>query len=107
MTSRPRPAMPTPAPLMKIVAVAAATAVTLTGCSAVVTSRGEPVTEEREISGVHAVTLEAAGRLTVSVGDTPSLTITADEGVVDRITSDVRDGHLVLGLPGRLVNVVV
>lgn len=105
--SRPAASRPTPTRtrLARALALTAVTAVVLNGCAGVVTSRGEPVTEEREVSDVHAVTLAAVGSLTVSTGATPSLTITADEGVLGRITSEVDDGHLVLGLPGRLVNV--
>ena len=46
--------------------------------------------------------------IAASTGDEPGLTVTvtvtAGEQVIDRLTSEVRDGVLVLDLPGRWVN---
>lgn len=59
---------------------------------------GSTVTQERDVSGASAVTLAGVGRLDVSIGPTASLEITAGERLMDRITSDVTDGMLVLDL---------
>lgn len=72
-----------------------ALAVGLTACGSQV---GPRATEEREVEDVTAVRLSTSGTLTVEQGDTPSLTITAGEEALPRLTSDVQDGVLVLGL---------
>lgn len=89
-------------PTLVVTAVAAGAA--LAGCGGVAIGTGDLVTQDREISAVTAVTLATAGRLTVSTGDEPGLTVTAGEQVIDRLTSEVHDGVLVLDLPGRWVN---
>ena len=62
---------------------------------------GPTVTQERDVSGADAVTLAGVGRLDVTIGPTASLEITAGERLMDRITSDVTDGTLVLDVrPG-------
>lgn len=59
------------------------------------------VTETREVAGFGRVSLGGIGALTITQGDCESLAIEADERVLPRITSDVEDGTLVLGLkPG-------
>lgn len=89
---------------MNLRTIAAATAlalsaVALTGC---VVYSGPPATEEREVSSdVHAVIMETGGDLVVTLGDTPSLTVTAPAGVLDRLTSTSANGTLTLGrVPG-------
>mgnify|MGYP000076511067 CR=1 FL=1 len=72
-----------------------ALALGLTACGGPV---GPRTTEERDVEDVTAVRLSTSGNLTVEQGDTPSLTITAGEEVLPRLTSEVRDGVLVLGL---------
>lgn len=49
----------------------------------------------REFENVSGVELDTSGDLTISEGE-PSLTIHAPEGILDQLTSDVRDGVLVL-----------
>lgn len=78
--------------------VLAAATLGVAGCSAV--GGGPTTTEERTVDGVRAVDLRTSGSLTVELGDAPSLTITAREGVLDELTSDVEDGTLVLGREG-------
>lgn len=87
-----------------IVLTAAAVSAVLAGCGGVAFGTGDLVTQDREIADVTAVVLATAGRLTVTTGDEPGLTVTAGEQVIDRLTSEVRDGVLVLDLPGRWVN---
>lgn len=78
--------------LTAILAVAAAL---LAGCDGPSTA-GPLVTQERDVAGATAVTLAGVGRLILSTGPTPSLTVTAGEGIIDRITSEVDDGVLTL-----------
>lgn len=101
---------PRPGRARRVGAVLVLTAATVgvAGCSGV--GGGPTVTEERTIDGVHAVDLRTSGSLTVELGDAPSLTVTAREGVLDELTSEVEDGTLVLGreggprwgMPGRI-----
>lgn len=89
---------------MNLRTIAAATAialsaVALTGCAIYA---GPPTTEDREVaSDVHAVVLESGGDIVVTLGDTPSLTVTAPAGAIDRLTSTSANGVLTLGrVPG-------
>lgn len=80
----------------------AATAVVLTACSVVVPS-GETVTEAREVDDFTGVVLEVAGTLNISHGDRTELSLTGDRSLVRRITTEVHDGVLEIGLPRRTV----
>lgn len=90
------------------IAVTALASLTLTGCSAV-GRPGPQDTETRDVSGATAVALATSGRLTIETGDEAQLTVTAGENVLDLLTSEVRDGVLVLDLQdgywGRLGDV--
>lgn len=77
--------------------ILAATA--LSGCSTL--DPGSPVSQERDITDVEIVELATSGDLTVALGTTPSLTVTAGERVIDRLTADVTDGVLRLGMDGE------
>lgn len=98
-----------------LVAAAALGALVLTGCGTVtVGSRtvdvGPIATEQRDVDAATAIELATSGDVTVTRGDTASLTITAGEGILPHLTSDVEDGVLVLGVddevrwgsPGRV-----
>lgn len=97
-TTSPTTAARTPRTTTAVTAVTAGlgVALLLSACAGEITG-GAPATEEREVEGVTAVALETSGDLVVELGDTPSLTITAPQRVLDRLTSDVEDGLLVLG----------
>jgi hypothetical protein len=56
------------------------------------------VTETRDVSGFDGVTLRGFGSVTVTQGDHTALTIEAEEDVMPRVTAEVEDGVLVLGL---------
>lgn len=69
---------------------------------------GPRVTQDREVDGVTAVELQGEGDLTIASAESESLQITAPEGMLDRLTSEVDGGTLVLAresgswwLPGR------
>jgi len=69
----------------------------LVGCGVVVDGGlGETATEKRDIDDVTAVSLATGGGLTITTGEAPALTVTAGEDVIDRLTSEVHDGILVL-----------
>ncbi|MFB9954966.1 head GIN domain-containing protein [Cellulomonas denverensis] len=65
-----------------------------------VESAGPTETRNVEIEDVSAIDLRTSGDLTIRRGDTPSLTITAGERTQDRLTSEVRNGVLVLDARG-------
>ncbi len=67
----------------------------------VVEGSGNIVTEERAVSGFNQVTLSGLGDLTIVQGDTESLTIEADDNIINRITTEVIGSRLVIGMePG-------
>lgn len=71
----------------------------LTGCSQAYT--GPSTTQEREIEMVSAVELDTSGELNVTRGGHTALTVTAGENVIDRLTSEVKDEVLHLGIDGE------
>ena len=77
--------------------------VALAGCGAL-TDAGPQTTAERTIGSVTAVELQTSGDLTVTVGETPGLTIKAGANQLDYLTSEVDGNTLVLdskaGMPG-------
>ena len=63
------------------------------------------ISQQRALSGVHAVRAQTSGDLTIRVGGTESLSVTAPASVIGDLTSDVVDGVLVLGItPNRQVD---
>ncbi|MEO8262229.1 MAG: head GIN domain-containing protein [Pseudolysinimonas sp.] len=74
--------------------------VALAGCAPVYGFSGARVSDDRDIESVDSVEVRTDGDLSVTVGDTPSLRISAPQGIIDRLTSDVVDGVLVLGVQG-------
>lgn len=85
---------------LTLAATTGAVALVLAGCGPLAT--GPTTTEDRPVEAdVTAVQLETSGSLVVEQGDTPGLTVTARESVLEDLTSEVRDGVLVLGVqPG-------
>lgn len=78
--------------LAALAAAAALVAVGLTGCVPL----GPMSSASPEIGDVTAVVLDTGGELVISEGE-PALTIHAPAGILDRLTSDVQNGVLVLG----------
>jgi hypothetical protein len=93
MTSRARILAPS-------LALAAGTVLVLAGCAPVLGLGGPRVSDDRRIEVVESVVVATSGDLRVTVGETPSLRITAPAAVIDRLTSDIVDGELVLGVRG-------
>ena len=82
---------------------AAVLLVTLAGCSdwtgpdADVVGNGRLATQARPVAGFVGVTLSGAGRLIIQQTGREALTITAEDNILPFLTSDVRDGCLILG----------
>ncbi len=75
----------------------------LAGCT-IVGGSGRIVSEEREVSGFHAVTLTGTGVVTVEQGDEESLVVEADDNILSLIQTEVRNGTLSLGFkPGATI----
>ena len=74
----------------------AAAALAVSACGSL-QSAGAPTTQERALSGVHAVTLQTSGDLSILIGDTEGLSVSAGANLLDHLTSEVVDGTLVLG----------
>lgn len=68
---------------------------------------GNLITEEREVSDFDRVELAGVGELTLTQGESESLTIEAEEHVMPKITSEVRNGTLVIGLDDAIGSVVI
>ena len=86
--------------IVPAIALSAVAVVALAGCApvwAVPFASGPRISDDRSIEAVDAVEIRTSGDLVVTVGDTPSLTITAPQSVMGRLTSDIVDGVLVLG----------
>lgn len=84
--------------ILPLVALPAVTLLALSGCA--FPPRGPVVSQTRDLDAVTSVILDTAGDLTIREGE-PSLVIHAPAAVLDRLTSSVDDGTLVLGVqPG-------
>lgn len=57
---------------------------------------GNSISETREISGVDSVKLEGLGELIITMGNEESLIIEGDDNIVEKITSEVKGGTLVI-----------
>jgi hypothetical protein len=86
-------------PFLALLLAASLTAV-LAGCVYVPISSGPRVTEDRDVDDFTAIVLKTDGDVVVTLGDTPSLSITARDSVMGLLTSEVRDGVLTLSVNG-------
>lgn len=77
-----------------------AAVVALAGCAILPGMSGPTTSETREIGDVHAIELDSSGDLVVSIGDSPSLTVTAGERIIDDLTSETVGDVLRLGTDG-------
>jgi hypothetical protein len=68
----------------------------LAGCT-VVRGSGNIVSEPREVSDFTGVALSGSGNLTITQGDNETLTVEADDNVMEWIETEVRSGTLHLG----------
>jgi hypothetical protein len=58
---------------------------------------GRIVTEERSVGGFAAVTLAGEGNVIITSGERAGITIEADDNLLPLITTEVRDGVLIIG----------
>jgi hypothetical protein len=58
---------------------------------------GDLTIESRNVSGFSGVQIDGAGELVIIQGDSESLEIQAEDNIIDKLTSEVRNGTLVLG----------
>jgi len=63
----------------------------------IINGKGALVEETRTISGVSGVTLATFGNLHIEVGSSESLTVNAQENLLEYIETDVTGGRLVIG----------
>ncbi|MGD2042203.1 MAG: head GIN domain-containing protein [Acidimicrobiia bacterium] len=70
-----------------------------TACSDIIGERGsgDVETESREVSGFDGIELAGQGRVEVVFGDSEALVIEAEDNLLPLLTSEVRNGVLVLG----------
>ncbi len=59
---------------------------------------GKAATEQRSVSGIHAVRLAGVGALRIEVGKQESLRIDADDNILPHITTRVEGGELTIGI---------
>ena len=57
---------------------------------------GKPATESRDVSGFTAVELAGSGKLDIEQTGTESLTVTADDNLLQYLVSEVQGGKLIL-----------
>ncbi len=84
-------------------AAATLTACTITTDGFIEVDPGNRVTESREITEVSSVVLKTSGNLRLTVGE-PSLTITAGERALERLTTTIHGDTLEIDLTGRWGN---
>jgi len=93
--------------ILPLIVLPAVTLAALSGCMFV--PQGPAVSESRDIEIATSVVLNTSGDVTIREGE-PSLVVTAPTTVIDRLTSSVVDGVLVLdaerGLPGFLLGAI-
>ncbi len=70
--------------------------------SETVRGSGTVVTEEREVEGFSEIRLEGSGDVTVEMGGRESLTIEADDNLLELINTEVRGSRLVIDHEGSL-----
>src|SRR6478609_82682 len=80
---------------MLVPAIGVLVLIPLAGCG-FFADAGPKTTEQRSIAGITAVRLMTSGDLTVTTGETPTLTITAGANHLPELTSEIQDGTLIL-----------
>jgi Putative auto-transporter adhesin, head GIN domain len=82
---------------LRIVLILAVIALSLTACS-LTTGSGQMSSESRPVSGFTKVELNGNGELTIEQTGTESLTVSAEENLLPRVSSEVSGDTLVLEL---------
>jgi hypothetical protein len=68
-----------------------------------VAGSGNVVTESRPVSGVNSVSLSGVGELIIDQSGSESLTVEADDNFLPLITTEVRDGRLIIGFKENVI----
>lgn len=71
-------------------------ACTIEGSPSTIQGSGTLASEERQLSGVHGVTLSTFGDLTITIGNQESLQIEAEDNLLPYIETEVRSGVLTI-----------
>jgi hypothetical protein len=79
------------------VLVTAGSMLALTACMPFVTA-GDRRTEDREIDDATEVVMQSGGDLTIRLGNEPALTVTGGDNLLERLSTEVDDGRLVIGV---------
>jgi hypothetical protein len=58
---------------------------------------GIPATEAREVAAFSSVQLAGSNNVVIRVGEQQSVVVRADDNLLDRVTTEVRSGELVIG----------
>ncbi len=74
-----------------------------TGPMETVRGSGNVITEEREVSGFTAVSLQGVGELVIDQTGRESLTITADDNLLPYIETQVRGGKLIISIQDNVL----
>lgn len=83
--------------MRRFVAVVSCVGLTLT-LSACTVGSGEVVTESRSVEGFDGIDLRGSGEVRITVDGTESLTIEAEDNIIDHLTSEVSGSTLILGV---------
>ena len=86
----------------RIMSVLASTLL-LTACT-IATGSGQTASESRDVTGFTRIQLTGSGEVTVRQSDEESLTIEADRKLLPRVTSEVSNETLVLGLKRNTIS---
>ena len=78
----------------------AAVSLTLTACNATKGS-GNKITEERKVDDFSAISLDCSVDLTVEVGPEKSVSVWADDNLIDMVTTRVSGGQLIIDMEGN------
>lgn len=87
--------------------LAVGTVVVLAGCGSgflPTTGSGELVVTQQEIPGVAAIAVGSSFDVTLRLADEPSVRVTADDNIIDRVRSTLTDGLLTLDLEGSVAD---
>jgi hypothetical protein len=57
---------------------------------------GEPATQARDVAAFHGLELAGSNNVVIHVGEKQSVVVRADDNLLDRVTTDVRSGKLVI-----------
>lgn len=73
----------------------------LTGCASSIVGSGRVVTESRPVSDFDALDFSGVGEVTITQGDTESLTIQAEDNLMPLIRTQVKDRTLTIGVANQ------